>query len=163
MNIEKILESPWYTIKMDLERIKDILKEVPRKPGLYNILTSTPKEVLEEIHLRKDPKHYNISNKIKNTNKLPENLRIRQKENDEYVVYSGHSYCLRQRASEHFKGSKGTACLAIYQLEELKDYEWTFQYLDLSKIHNYEDSKLFRVCLEQFYRTKIGWPILCDQ
>ena len=45
-------------------------------------------------------------------------------------MYNGQAGKLRQRASEHFKGSKGTGCLALFNIHTLKGNKWSFMYLD---------------------------------
>jgi hypothetical protein len=104
-----------------------------------------------------------LEKKIKDSELLPEELKIQQEENREYIVYNGHHGTLRQRLSEHFKGSNGTGCLALFRIEDLRNYRWFFSYIDLSRIEKYEDNKLIRTYLEQKHRNNIGWPILCGQ
>jgi len=55
---------------------------------------------------------------------------VNQIDNSLYVVYNGQAGKLRQRASEYFKGSKGTGCLALFNIDTLKGYKWSFMYLD---------------------------------
>lgn len=159
----KILEGPWKSIKLTPENLEDLRTTVPRQPGLYAIYTTAPKNELRKFGARKEKKHYNLKKKIAESELLPQELIIHQKENKSYCVYNGHTYNLRQRMSEHFKGSKGTGCLALFQLEPLRKYDWTFKYLDLTEVDGYEDSKIYRTLLEQHLRIKKGWPILCSQ
>lgn len=102
-------------------------------------------------------------NKVNASELIPTDFTINQKSDEMYCVYNGHHHNLRQRLSEHFSGSRGTGCLALFELERLRDFNWTFQYLDLSTIDNYTDSKVFRTLLEQHLRVRTGWPILCGQ
>lgn len=162
-DMENILNRKWTTINITNAELPNVILSVPRQPGLYIILTTTPKEVLRQFKTRKDAKHYNLLNKICASDSLPDKFKIQQKDNDLYTVYNGHHSNLRQRLSEHFKGSQGTGCLAIFEIELLRNYKWAFEYLDLSVIENYSDSKLLRTYLEQTHRSKIGWPILCGQ
>jgi len=65
--------------------------------------------------------------------------------------------------SRTFLGSKGTGCLALFKIADLRKYKWYFNYIDLSKIEEYEDNKTIRVFLEQKLRNNTGWPILCSE
>ncbi len=163
MNIEEILNNHWKKIEVKFDDFYSITQKVPRKPGLYSISTNAPPEVLKQYGKRNDPKHYNLKKKIIASDLIPEKLKIRQNNNEEYIVYNGHHGTLRQRLSEHFKGSNGTGCLALFRIENLRNYEWFFNYIDLSQIEEYEDNKLIRTYLEQKHRNNIGWPILCGQ
>ena len=163
MNIEQILNNNWKKIEVNFEDFYSITQRVPRKPGIYSISTNAPLEILKEYGERKDPKHYNLKKKIKASKLLPEKLKIQQEGNQEYIVYNGHHGTLRQRLCEHFKGSNGTGCLALFRIENLKNYRWFFNYIDLSQIDEYEDNKLLGTFLEQKHRSNIDWPILCSQ
>lgn len=151
------------TFKVEIKNYLDRYIEIPRNPGLYIIQTTAAKEILSDHHERKDKAHYNLKKKIAEASLLPKDILIHQHKREPYVVYSGHSQCLRQRFIEHFRGSKGTGCLALFQLEGLEKYDWWFNYIDLSSINFYQDSKLYRTYLEHHYRIHNGWPILCSQ
>lgn len=161
--MEKILSKNWEEKKVNYSDIFGIALEIPRKPGIYQIATNASKEVLSKFGPREDRSHYNLYKKISESDKLPEGLKILQKGTEKYIVYTGHSHNLRQRFREHFQGSKGTGCLALFQLEELRAFDWFFSFNQLNAIENYYDSKLYRTFLEQKYRAMIGWPILCSQ
>lgn len=165
MDILHILDfANWKTINVTTENINFECSKLFRKPGLYQIETNTPLSVLSHIETRADKSHYNIAKKVKESEILHDDFKILPKnENEMYIVYSGHASLLRQRFKEHFIGSQGTACLALFEIETLKNYDWRFSYFDLSTIENYTDSKLVRTFLEQRHRTNIGWPILCSQ
>lgn len=163
LNRNNILDQNWVSIEIIYSDLDNLLLQIPRKPGLYEIRTNTPKNVLESFSARNDENHYNFNRKITLSNTLPESYKISQNKNNPYTIYNGHHAILRQRASEHFKGSRGTSCLAVFELEFLRDYIWFFRYLDLSEIENYNDNKLLRTYLEQMHRSKIGWPILCSE
>ncbi|MGJ8735028.1 hypothetical protein [Zobellia laminariae] len=157
--------SNWKTIDINYPSIDLILKKIPTSPGIYTISTNTATEILSSFEEREDPMHYNLSKKVKASSYLPARFRIMQHDDFPYVIYSGHSYRLRQRAREHFKGSKGTGCLAVFNLENLRGYDWSFRYLETSfMLEDYkEDSILFRTVLEQRLRVEMGWPLLCSQ
>ncbi len=163
MQLDKILLQNWEETQVNYSDIVRIALGIPRKPGIYQISTNASKEVLSQFGPRDDKNHYNLNKKITESDKLPNGLKILQKGNEKYVVYTGHSYNLRQRFREHFQGSKGTGCLAVFQLERLRAFNWFFSLNQLGGIENYYDCKLYRTFLEQKYRAKIGWPILCSQ
>lgn len=155
----------WERIDFNYFQLKSELKTVPTTPGVYFISTNTPEEILRSCEKREDPKHYNLSKKVNESRQLPDECKIMQNGDNPYVVYSGHSYRLRQRASEHFKGANGTGCLAIFKLKDLRNYNWSFHFLETSFLlpESKTDSSLFRTFLEQKLRSVIGWPILCSQ
>jgi hypothetical protein len=161
--INRILNRPWIRIEIGFENIMDQIITVPRRPGLYSISTNTPKEILAQFGNRNDIKHYNLSNKIIASNQIPEIFTINQNQQELYCIYNGHHGNLRQRLIEHFVGTSGTACLALFELELLRDFNWRFDYLSLTEIEDYLDSKIFRTFLEQHLRARTGWPILCSQ
>lgn len=162
--IENIdINNHWISCEITINNINDIKTTVPRQPGLYLIFTDTPKDELKKHGKRNDRMHYNLKSKIEASENIPNDLIINQKNDELYCVYNGHHYNLRQRLSEHFNGSKGTGCLALFEIEELREFKWTFKYLLLSKTENYIDSKVYRTLLEQQIRVKLGWPILCTQ
>jgi hypothetical protein len=160
---DNIIEQNWVNLTIYNNRIDQILTEIPRTPGIYAISTNTPIEILEQCNTRNDPNHYNLGERIQQSRMLDESQKITQKNSNNYIIYNGHQANLRQRASEHFKGSRGTGCLALFEFEILLNYSWTFSYLELISIDNYIDNKLIRTYLEQAHRSRIGWPILCKQ
>ncbi|SDE84323.1 hypothetical protein SAMN05421636_10814 [Pricia antarctica] len=163
MNVDEIILQNWEEIPVNYWDIEDVALKIPTKPGIYQIRTTAPKKILSLFGTRDDKNHYNLNKKITESDKLPIPFKILQEESEKYTVYTGHSYNLRQRFREHFRGSKGTGCLALFQLERLRHYEWSYEFNQLVGIENYSDSKLYRTFLEQKYRSKIGWPILCSQ
>ncbi len=165
MNLFQILNTNnWQTINVNYLDIEELALRLSRKPSLYQIQTNTPVDVLRRFQTRNDRKHYNIGQKIDESLTLVDDFKILpKKDGDLYTIYSGHTSILRQRFKEHFVGSQGTACLALFELESLRNFNWTFSYFDLSNDENYRDSKLVRTFLEQRHRANIGWPILCSQ
>lgn len=155
----------WTMTKIVYGSLDLILKELPLNPGFYKIYTDAPEYILQTFNKRDDSKHYNIGKKVTASKELPQGYRILQEKDNPYIVYTGHSFSLRQRAREHFKGSRGTGCLAIFQLIDLRGYNWYFSYLETSTLldEKRKDSKLFRTYLEQKLRSQLGWPILCSQ
>jgi hypothetical protein len=161
--VDEILNRPWVTIDLSFDNIRELRITVPRLPGLYAISTNTPKEILRQFGQRNDRMHYNLMNKVNASELIPLEFTINQNNNNLYCVYNGHHHNLRQRLSEHFSGSNGTGCLALFELEALREFTWTYEYLTLSNIDNYRDSKVYRTFLEQHLRVRTGWPILCGQ
>lgn len=167
LNFEEIIfsktNSNWKSFKFRFEDFEKIKKMIPSKPGIYLIKTNAPTQELVKVEVRNDPKHYNFKKKIEEVLKLPVQIVIQEDLKNGYVVYNGHQGNLKQRFNEHFKGTKGTGCLSIFENKNLKDYDWWFEYFECSNIEGYCDSKLYRTYLEQYHRNKIGWPILCSQ
>jgi hypothetical protein len=161
--LEQIFSGEWKSIEVNFKDFVIIKTHVPRNPGIYSILTNTPKQVLSQFNFRNDKMHYNLNKKIENSETIPNSLRINQVDNEIYCVYNGHHHNLRQRLSEHFIGTKGTGCLALFEIQELRNYIWKYEYYNLSEIKDYKDSKVLRTLLEQQFRSKSGWPILCSQ
>lgn len=157
-------ELNWSRIETNYLEKNALLQQVPSVPGIYKIYTNCPIEVLMSLDQRNDSKHYNLSRKINESLRLPSELRINQNGNDNYMIYLGQQHNLKSRFREHFWGGNGTACLNIYEFEELRDYQWCFDYLECARIiPEYEDSKIYRNCIEQVVRVMTGWPILCSQ
>ena len=141
--IDEILNHPWVNLEITFENFLNQKLTVPRGPGLYSIYTDTPKEILRQFGIRNDSMHYNLMSKISASDSIPEIFRINQINNDLYRVYNGHQSNLRQRVNEHFMGTSGTACLALFEIGALRDFQWRFEYLSLTQIENYADSKNF--------------------
>lgn len=167
LNFKEILFSNtntnWISYKFNFLDLDEIVKKIPSKPGIYQIKTNAPIWELQKVGQRKDPKQYNFNQKIIESLKLPRSIIIQEDLVKGYVVYTGHQANLKQRFREHFKGSKGTGCLNIFENENLNKFDWWFEYFECSNIQNYCDTKLYRTFLEQFHRSHIGWPILCSQ
>lgn len=161
--IDEIVSHNWNGISVTFNTFDKIRNTISRTPSLYAIYTDTPKEVLKKIGKRNDTKHYNLQQKVKASELIPEAFTIKQNNQELYCVYNGHCHNLRQRFVEHFKGTKGTGCLALFEIKELQKYKWRFDFLELNNIEGYSDSKLYRTILEQHLRVKSGWPILCSQ
>jgi len=140
---------------------EDILPE----PGWYWIKTNAKTGALIDIKY-KQSKHTNIPETVKNTSVLQElEIAITQSGNDDYIVYNGSTYNLKARAREHFKGHPKTYCLGISDHESLLKYNWTFCYVPISKCKTipkkYSEDKVLRIAVEQAWRARHGWPILC--
>lgn len=150
-------------IEMDHDGLDAIWEQIPRSPGVYKIYTNTPVDALGRFGQRNDRAHYNLQTRINESTFIPDSGRIIQEDDGLYCVYNGHAAILRQRATEHFRGNRGSHGLAIFELNDLQNYEWYFEFLNLNLVEDYQDSKLYRTYLEQIHRALIGWPVLCRQ
>jgi len=144
---------------------KNWYDNIPSKQGWYVIKTNMPLDVLEKVGDPEAKAHINIPktlSEIKDV--LPQGLVIKQKNNEFYVVYNGRAKNIKAMAKEHYNGHEKTYCLSLKQYETIKDYKWYFCYYPSSKLELSDiDNKMFRIIVEQAWRTKNGWPILCRQ
>jgi hypothetical protein len=164
MNIEKIFDkSNWQKVKITYTSDFKIHESIPNKPGLYMIFSSASSSVLKGLEQPSVKGAYDIKKRIIDSEKIPKTFLINQTKDQLYCIYIGHQKNLRQRCQEHFKGSKGTACLSIFNHIPLREFEWEFHYFELSQLDAYDDSKLLRNILESQLRVKFGWPLLCAQ
>jgi len=62
--VKEILDHNWIPLDISFDKFDDLKKTVPRKPGLYSILTNTPKGTLRLFGKRNDKKHYNLMKKV---------------------------------------------------------------------------------------------------
>lgn len=138
---------------------------IPAKAGWYLIKTNAPIAILKSVG---EPKpeykaHINIPSTIKETSILQETgIAITQSANEEYIIYNGEANNLKVRAREHLRGHHKTYCLGLSNYDTLYRYKWTFCYVTESEIKSdISDDKLFRLAVEQAWRAKNGWPILC--
>lgn len=146
-------------------------KDIPSEPGWYLIKTNTPVDILKELKPPQSKSHISILATIKQTSQLGElGITINQLANGGlYVVYSGEAKNLKSRAREHARGHEKTYCLCLNNYKEiLRKYDWFFCYVPISICKSLsgidKDDKLFkllRLAVEQGWRTKHGWPILC--
>jgi hypothetical protein len=138
---------------------------IPGEPGWYLITTNTPIDVLKSIGSPKYPAHINIPQSIKNVSVLLDlGIAIRQAEDEDWVVYNGEAENLKARAREHEKGHAKTYCLGLSNYEALHKYRWRFYYTATSSCKNLNNAgKLLRLAVEQGWRAKHGWPVLCSK
>ncbi len=140
-------------------------KGIPSEAGWYLIKTNTP---ITELKFVGSPKpenkaHINIPETINTTLILQDiGVAIIQSDDEDYVVYNGEAGNLKARAREHERGHPKTYCLGLSNYETLRRKKWTFCYVPVSncKILPNRD-KLLRLAVEQGWRAKNGWPILC--
>ena len=140
-------------------------KDIPSAPGWYMIKTDAPIEALSGVRppLGEHKAHINIPETIRETSALLD-MGIAISPKGDYVVYSGETHDLKARAREHERGHGKTNCLGLSNYEDLRRYKWTFCYVALSNVGVLSsDNKLLRTAVEQAWRTKYGWPILCKK
>jgi hypothetical protein len=156
------LDGKFECVRMDLE--SDLWRSsIPSTSGWYVIKTNTPIKVLESVQSSPYKAHIDVAKTVKATHGLREvGLAIVQAGEEDYVVYSGEANKLKARAREHQAGHAKTYCLALSEHQELLKYHWTFCFVSTSKFSGFPtDDKLLRVTVEQAWRGKHGWPILC--
>jgi len=139
---------------------------IPDEPGWYLITTNTPINILKSIGSPKYPAHHiNIPKSIENASVLYDlGVTIRQAKDEDWVVYNGEAEHLKARAREHEKGHQETNCLGLSNYEVLRRYRWSFCYTAISSCKSLNNGgKLLRLAVEQGWRAKHGWPILCSK
>ncbi len=159
----------------DIDKAEDVpisfsnykwLGEIPTKSGWYLIKTDASKKKLSESKsLHPEYKaHIDLYETINKTSKI-EGIAITQLGNAPYVVYSGEATNLRTRASQHIKGNKNTFCLGLANHIDLHLDKWWFCFLTLDRYTRFSigENKLLRLAVEQAWRAKNGWPILCKK
>jgi len=159
----KLIEDNLEIIEMSFD--DDLWRSViPSDPGWYFIETNTPPDIFKSVGPPKGERHYNIPEKIKASLSLKEyGLCILPINNSFYFVYSGEAKNLKARAREHMSGHSKTGCLALKNYPVFKEYIWRFHFTSCHYGDNPQDSKLLRIFLEQMWRAKYGWPILCGK
>ena len=142
---------------------------IPPGSGWYLVKTNAPLPVLASVNAP-DPEHkahIDIPRCIDGTSALRSlGLAIAQSGSKDYVVYSGEADDLKARAREHECGHGGTYCLGLSKYQELREYRWSYCYVTASSCNALTDNdadKLLRIAVEQGWRAKHGWPILCHR
>jgi hypothetical protein len=139
-------------------------KSIPAEAGWYLIKTNTPIVVLKSVGQPKpeNKAHINIPKAISMWQNL--GIAISQSNDEDYVVYNGEARNLKARAREHMRGHRKTYCLGLSNYEALRNYNWTFCYMAISKCKALPSGdKPFGIMFEQAWRAKHGWPILCSR
>ncbi len=140
-------------------------RSIPAEAGWYLIKTNTPIAVLKSVGLPRpeNKAHTNIPQAINDTSMLQgSGIAIIQSDAEAYVVYNGEADNLKARAREHECGHSKTYCLGLSNYETLRSYKWTFCYVTVSNCKVLPNgNKLLRLAVEQGWRAKNGWPILC--
>jgi hypothetical protein len=137
--------------------------KVPSEAGWYIIKTNTPIAVLKSVESPQYKAHINIPQTINKTSILQDlGIAIMQSDDENYVVYNGEAENLKARAREHECGHPKTYCLGLSNYQTLRRYKWIFCYVTVSSCKVYPNiDKLLRLAVEQGWRAKNGWPILC--
>ena len=141
-------------------------QSIPSEAGWYLIKTNTPIAALKKLVKPLEYKaHVDIPETIKNTSMLQSaGIAIIQSKNEEYIVYNGEAGNLKARAREHERGHPKTYCLGLSNYETLHRKKWTFCYVPVSNCKVLPNGdKLLRLSVEQGWRAKNGWPILCKK
>ena len=138
-------------------------KDIPSQAGWYIIKTNTPIALLKSVGPPQHKAHINIPRTIdSNANILRYGITIAQSNNEVYVVYNGETNNLKARAREHVHGHPKTYCLGLSSYQILSAYKWTFCYVTVSSCKVLPNmDKLLRLAVEQGWRARNGWPILC--
>ena len=136
---------------------------IPSEAGWYLIKTNTPIAVLKSAGAPQYKAHIDISEAINSISVLQDSsIAIIQSNDEDYVVYNGEAKNLKARAREHERGHPKTYCLGLSNYETLRRYNWTFCYVVVSSCKVVPNGdKLLRLAIEQGWRAKNGWPILC--
>jgi hypothetical protein len=167
-NLEQILkelDNSMGVLEMCLSNV-DWYKKLPTSSGWYAIKTDIPISVLQRLGKPKSKDyHTDIPKTIEEIKDLMQyGLVIEQKNDELYMIYNGRAKNIRARAKEHFCGCDKTYCLCLKQYPAIWDYKWYFYYYPISNLgFKQKDSKMFRQIVEEGWRTKNGWPILCRQ
>ncbi len=140
-------------------------KDIPSEAGWYIIKTNTPIGILKSVGLPQYKAHIDIPKTIANILILQDlGIAITQAGDEDYVVYNGEAKRIKTRAREHECGHPKTYCLGLSNYDALHKYRWTFYYLPISSLKVLQNKdKLLRLSIEQGWRAKHGWPILCSR
>ena len=141
-------------------------KDVPSKPGWYLIKTNASIDKLMKCQKSIEyVAHTNIPETVMETSELQKaGIAIMQSGNENYVVYNGEADNLKARAREHVHGHRKTYCLGLSKYKNvLQHTNWFFYYVTMSNCRTIQNGKdkLLRLAVEQAWRAKHGWPILC--
>jgi hypothetical protein len=142
-------------------------KSIPSKPGWYLIETNTPLSVMEQLPA--PPRGgilYNIPERLLFNKFLREHhlAIIPPAPGESYVIYSGEHGNLKSRAREHTHGHHRTGCLCLSQYNQIYNYSWSFSYLSCDSMYSgCQGDKALRALVEQKWRGKYGWPLLCKE
>lgn len=140
-------------------------KSIPSEAGWYLIETNAPIEVLRSMGVPQYKAHIDIPKTIKSATALINiGAAIKQSGNKHYVVYNGEARNLNSRAREHVRGHEKTFCLGLVNYPALHRYNWHFCYVSVSSFESLKNAdKPLRLAIEQGWRAKHGWPILCKK
>ncbi len=160
------IDQKFKCLRIDFED-KSWRKSIPREAGWYLIKTNTPIATLHSVKLLQETHHINIPETIEKASELQKlSIAIKQNKEEDYVVYSGEAQNLNARAREHERGHPKTYCLGLKDHTTLLNYRWTFCYVPMSECKVKvppKGEKLLRLAIEQTWRAKHGWPILCNK
>lgn len=142
--------------------------KVPPTAGWYFIETNTPIEVLQRQHRPQTTYAKKRTGKVEDVKIYDLAGSAARYANDldgcwnTKYVYSGLAQKLQSRAREHTLPDLGTAALGLGLYPELREYEWTFCYVEMGKfLPNASCPKMLLALGEQIWRANNGWPLLC--
>ncbi len=140
---------------------------IPSEAGWYFIRTNTPVSVLQAQELwaakyirARDRQTANVRNYdlAARAGRYAEDLKPYWNTSE---VYSGMAANLQARAREHTFPDPGTAGLALSRYPALKEYDWMFAFVSLSRFTSSVSCADMLLRLgEQIWRANHGWPVL---
>jgi len=171
-NLKEIISSNYSFVTIDLSNNNWHIN-IPSMPGWYFIetdvpisvfvnLSPPPSEYVNDKGETKKCRNYNLSARAKSHSDDIEKNNLIINSSGKRVVYSGIHKHLMNRAREHTFAHPGTAALALCRYPELKDYNWVFNYRELSSCKNFSNADLVLKLGEQMWRAIYGWPLLCS-
>lgn len=140
-------------------------KDIPSETGWYLIKTNTPVSILRSVGPPQYKAHIDIPKTIANALILQDlGIVITEAGGEDYVVYNGETENLKARAREHERGHPKTYCLGLSNYKALHKYKWAYYYVTVASCNlTSSEDKALRLAVEQGWRAKHGWPILCKE
>lgn len=154
-------------VPMELGKAWHLEGHVPRSAGWYFIETDTPVDVLKRQH-----RPQAVYKKKKSGDEAPVKIYDIAGSANRYAddlkdcwntaqVYSGLAKNLQSRSREHTSPDLGTAALALSLYPELRQYQWTFCYVEMTAfLPGASCPEMLLRLGEQIWRATNGWPLL---
>jgi len=140
---------------------------IPNEKGLYWIeFAITPEKVSKVVRRSEDviKGHGNVPRIAADSLSQLGKLVIKPRGRGTYVVYNGINLDLRKRAWEHWEGGTGTGCLCLSNYKGIAGANVKMRVVlesQLSEEFQITYRKPFINAIEQAWRAKHGWPLLC--
>lgn len=148
----------------------------PNSAGLYWFLTNSKFTNIKKPTSLPDNGCDFQETTLKNINTFPDNLLSRPSKNELKVIYNGHEKNVMSRVRQHFSLSNNrTGALGIKHYS-LSNQNWVLRYftsMDINRLKKNKtdrdlitkllDNKTGRTALENAWRIKNGWPVLCKE
>lgn len=162
-----VFTSLWFT---------NLKQPKPNAPGLYWFLTDSDITKIERpISLPDRGCDFDITTR-NNLHTFPITLLSGNNSNGLKVVYNGHENNVMSRVRQHFSlSNNNTGAIGINHYN-LSYKNWILKYFTINDIGNLEidkfaqnvirnllNSKTGRTALENAWRVKNGWPLLCKE